>query len=298
MTAEAGLLQQSLLIAQNPDGGWAYQEQGTSWTEPSALALLALAAQNDTGPAYIRGRSWLLQTQKTDGGWAPAPAVDTSTSMTSVAVLALADAAFQTPALARGVRWLLEQENGETPALERIALHFLGAAPPKAPGGSPWFPGTAAWIAPTALSVLALARAARTGLAGAADVQRLRPAIKRAQQYLLSRTCRDGGWNHGGSSVRSEDAESYPEMTGLALLALQGVSPAELQRPLRRAEAFLAAPQPTEALSWLQLALMRHGRPVQLASTRPVCRNTRDICLRLLALAGPDNDTFTEALVS
>lgn len=298
MTAEAGSLQQLLLIAQNPDGGWGYQQQGTSWTEPSALALLALAAQNNTGPAYMRGRSWLLQTQKADGGWAPAPAVDTSTSMTSVAVLALADAAFRTPALTRAVRWLLEQEYGETPTLERIALRFLGAAPPKAPGGSPWFPGTAAWIAPTALSVLALARAARSGLASISDGQRLRPAIKRAQQYLLSRTCRDGGWNHGGSAVRSENAESYPEMTGLALLALQGVSHAELQRPLRRAEAFLAAPQPVEALSWLHLALMRHGLPVQLASTRPVCRNTRDICLRLLDLAGPDNDTFTEPLVS
>ncbi|HEX3683909.1 MAG TPA: prenyltransferase/squalene oxidase repeat-containing protein [Bryobacteraceae bacterium] len=298
MTAEAGQLQRLLLIAQNPDGGWAYQQQGTSWTEPSALALLALAAQNNTGPAYTRGRSWLLQTQKADGGWAPTPAVDTSTCMTSVAVLALADAALKTPALARGVRWLLEQENGEPPALERVALRLLGAAPPKAPGGSPWFPGTAAWIAPTAMSVLALGRAARTGVASAADAQRLRPAIKRAQQYLLSRTCRDSGWNHGGSSFRSEDAESYPETTGLALLALQGISPAELQRPLRRAESFLAAPQPVEALSWLQLALTRHGRTLQLAASRPLCRNVRDICLRLLALAEPGNDIFGEASMS
>ena len=297
-TAEAGPLQQSLLIAQNPDGGWAYQQQGTSWTEPSALALLALAAQNNTGPAYMRGRSWLLRTQKADGGWAPTPALDTSTSMTSVAVLALAEATCDAPTLARGVHWLLEQENGETPALERIALRFLGAAPPKAPGGSPWFPGTAAWIAPTAMSVLALARAAHTGCASTSDEQRLRPAIKRAQQYLLSRTCRDGGWNHGGSSFRSEDAESYPETTGLALLALQGVSPADLQRPVNRAEAFLAASQPVEALSWLQLALMRHGRSIQIGSTPTVCHNTRDICLRLLALAGPGNDTFAMAPVS
>ena len=297
MTAEADQLQQRLLEAQNPDGGWAYQ-QGTSWTEPSALALLALAAHRSAGAAYKGGRSWLLKTQKPDGGWAPAPQIETSTCMTSVAVLALSYPEFEPPALAGGVRWILAQENGETPALERIALRLLGASPPKAPGGSPWFPGTAAWVAPTAMSVLALTRAARAAPPNSPQSEQLESAVRRAQKYLLSRTCRDGGWNHGGSSFRSEDAESYPEMTGIALLALQDVPHAELARPLARAEAFLSRPQPAEALSWLQLALMRHGRSMPSASAPVVCRNNRDICLRLLALAGPANEIFAESVVS
>lgn len=292
MTAEAGQLQQQLVKAQNPDGGWAYH-QGNSWTEPTALALLALAAQRNMGPAYNCGRAWLLKTQRADGGWAPNPDVDASTCVTSLAVLALSDSEFETPGLARGVRWILEQENGETAALERIAFRLLGASPPKAPGGSPWFPGTAAWIAPSVMSVLALLRVAPTGSPSVPDSESLTSAIKRAQNYILSHRCRDGGWNHGGSPFRSEDAESYPEMTGMALLALQGVSPAELQKPLHRAEAFLACPQPAEALSWLQLALLRHGRSIEVSNTRPVCRNNRDICLRLLALAAPDYPVFS-----
>jgi Squalene-hopene cyclase N-terminal domain/Prenyltransferase and squalene oxidase repeat len=293
MTAEAEQLQLRLLGAQNPDGGWAYH-QGTSWTEPSSLALLALAAHRITGPARDRARSWLLQTQRPDGGWAPNPSIDTSTSTTSGAVLALshADLKTPTPALTRGLVWILDQENSEIPTIERIAFRLLGATPPKAPGGSPWFPDTAPWIAPTVMSVLALMRAPRFASSQQLDQKRLSPAIRLAQQYILARTCNDGGWNHGGSFVRSEDAESYPEMTGMALLALQNLSSEELRKPLQRAEAFLARPQSAEALSWLQLAMIRRGRPVDTSRSSPVCRNNRDICLRLLALAAGETDIF------
>jgi hypothetical protein len=297
MTAEADQLQHQLLGAQNPDGGWAYH-QGSSWTEVSALALLVLAAHRITGPAYDRARTWLLKTQRADGGWAPNPSIDTSTSVTSLAALALAHTNPDTPALAHGIEWILAQENGEIPLLEGVAFRLLGAVPPKAPGGSPWFPGTAPWIAPTVMSVLALARATRTGSPAASYYNQLNPAIRRAQRYILSRACKDGGWNHGGSSIRSEDAESYPEMTGMALLALQDCcSPPELRTPLARAEAFLSHAQSAEALSWLHLALIRHGRTLDVTNARVACRNNRDICLRLLALAASGNDVFTSSVV-
>jgi hypothetical protein len=148
------------------------------------------------------------------------------------------------------------------------------------------------------MSVLALTHAARTDLPNAPGHKRLCASIRQAQQYIFSRKCRDGGWNHGGSSFRSEDAESYPEMTGMALLALQDAPRSELERPLQRAETFLSCPQSAEALSWLQLALMRHNRNVEISSTPVVCRNNRDICLRLLALAGPGNDVFAVSIPS
>lgn len=291
MTAEAEQLQHGLLTAQNSDGGWAYQ-QGSSWTEPTALALLALTAQSNTGPAYNRGAAWLRNRQRSDGGWAPHPGIDTSTSVTSLAVLALSHNQPRTPAIAPAVRWLLAQENGDVPLLERLAFRVLGAQPPKAPGGSPWFPGTAAWISPTVLSVLALARTADVLSQASPERQRLAAAVRQAQQYILSRKCRDHGWNHGGSSFRSEDAESYPEMTGMALLALQNIPPAELQEPFQRAEAFLSSSQSAEAVSWLQLAFLRHGRDIDVSHRKVVCRNNRDTCLRLIALAGAASDVF------
>jgi Prenyltransferase and squalene oxidase repeat len=293
MQAEAEELQRRLIQAQNADGGWGYK-QGTSWTEPTALALLALAGQKNTGEAYQRGCSWLHNTQKADGGWAPSPGLDASTWVTSIAILARPDAELHAPRTAEGVRWMLGHENGETPMLEGLFYRMFGAVSPKAPGGSPWYPSTAAWIAPSTMSVLALARVERINARNIADREELGIAIRRAQRYILSRRCRDGGWNHGGSPYRSEDAESYPEMTGMALLALQGVPPGELAGPLARAQAFLAEPQSAEALSWLQLGLRRHGHSIDVSKSAVACRTQRDACLRLLALTAPDNGLFSQ----
>lgn len=285
MTPEADQLQRQLTKAQNKDGGWGYH-QGSSWTEPTALAVLALQACEYDDPASLGGCSWLQQRQRPDGGWAPNPALDTSTCVTSWAVLALSGTALAQIQLRRGVGWILQQMNPEPPPLQRVLCRLLGTAPPKAPGGSPWFPGTAAWIAPTAASVLALSQTAHPALPFPA-CERAASAISAAQRYILSRQCQDGGWNHGGSPVRSENAESYPEMTGMALLALYGVPGSELKRSLQRAETYLARAQSTEALAWLQLGLMRHGRTVPESAHPACCRTTREICLRLLALAGP-----------
>ncbi len=155
---------------------------------------------------------------------------------------------------------------------ERFIFRIARLSQAQPPGGSPWFPGTAAWIGPTALSAISLADAARRD-----QHPELISCVEQARQYLLATRCDDHGWNHGGSKFRSQNAESYPEMTGLALLALQGVSASELDRSLQRAEAFLAAPGSSEALSWLQLGLMRHGRNVPTPVPRLPCRTTRDV---------------------
>jgi hypothetical protein len=287
MTADANQLQHQLVTAQNPDGGWGYLP-GTSWTEPTALAVLALAAYGGTAKAYARGREWLQQTQNKDAGWAPNPSIETSTWVTSLAVLALTEAGVQSPNLQGAVAWILEQANSESGAVTRFVLRAFGLPPPKLPGGSPWFPGTAAWIAPTVMSILALSRV--VCLTSPDASQSLRAAIRRGQQYILSRKCRDGGWNHGGSSFRSENAESYPEMTGMALLALKGVPGPQLEAALTLAEDFLSRTQPTEAVSWLHLALMCHGRRLPGSEGALPCRTTRDVCLQLLALAGPASE--------
>jgi hypothetical protein len=278
--AEVEQLQQKLLQAQNSDGGWGYVS-GSSWTEPTAFALLALETQAGKGAEYERGCVWLKQKQRTDGGWSPVPAVDISTWVTSLVLLALSDVESGSRAYQRAIEWTVRQIRPEPTPIERFALRMRGL--PRAEetsGGSPWFPGTAAWIGPTAMSVLALSHCARRSGDG-----QLRSRAERGKQYILSRRCYDGGWNHGGTSFRSQNADSYPEMTGMALLALHGTPASDLSASIQRAGEFLSYPGSMEGLCWLQLGLMQQGRDRLDINTNLRCRTTRDICLRLLVLA-------------
>ena len=280
-------LQQQLLASQNRDGGWGYQN-GSSWTEPTALAMLALKGARESRQRAVE---WLVRHQNTDGGWSPNPVVKPSTAVTSWAVLALSRDLDQSNELRSAVAWVAKEIYPDQSFIERRWHQMLGIEAPKAPGSSPWFPGTAGWVVPTAMSILALLHAGRTG------DQSLQPLITHAQNYLLSRRCSDGGWNHGGSKTRSEDATSYPETTGLALLALSHVTSADLAVPIQLAEAALCCPPSMEALAWLQMGLLAHGRPIEDPSIELPCRNNRDIALRLLSLAtrGGANPLLAEA---
>lgn len=277
--AEVAELQRKLLEEQNADGGWGY-EAGSSWTEPTAFALLALDAQGIKGAAYKGGCAWLKCNQRADGGWSPEPSVDISTWVTSLVLLALSEANLGARDYRRAIEWTVRQIRPELTTVERFLFRVRGM--PRAEetsGGSPWFPGTAAWIAPTAISVIALSDAVR----GNRDEQ-LMSCINRGKQYLLSRRCQDGGWNHGGTSFRSQNAESYPEMTGMALLALHGTPASDLNISIQTAESYLSHPGSVEGLSWLQLGLIQHGRDHLNIRTDLQCRTNRDTCLRLLAL--------------
>ena len=277
---EAVALERQLLQAQNSDGGWPYQK-GSSWTEPTAFALLALAAQNSTSSsAYERGALWLQRHQRGDGGWAPHPDVPVSTWVTSLAALACSQNEIAADPYRRAVDWLVAEIRATPRPLETLVYRIRRVPPPVQVGGSPWFPGTAAWIGPTSISVLALGQAANRF-----NDSQLWTHVRAGQEYILCRRCRDGGWNYGGSRYLSENAASYPEMTGMALLALYGVPASELNVPLAFAEGRLESPGSSEALSWLQLALTRHGRQTSLPGTAFPCHNTRDVSLRLLALS-------------
>jgi hypothetical protein len=254
---------------QNSDGGWPYV-QGVSWTEPTVYAVLAMLAAGETEPAR-RGLNWLRAAELADGGWPPQASVDESTWVT--ALVALVPEEHLGPAAhGRAIAWLTWCKGEESRPMYRFREWLLGnpRSPEQKFPGWPWVPGTAAWVAPTSLAILALCQE-----------QSRRPSatigerIEEGQRFLLMRMCREGGWNHGSVRALGYESNPYPETTGLALAALRGVQAPELNRAIPLARRFLAACRSADALNWLRLGLMAHGQlPPGFAPPAPLTYRT------------------------
>jgi squalene cyclase len=247
------LLISELAAAQNPDGGWGYRG-GPSWTEPTAYAILATAGQPDGDAPVRRARSWILRNHRPDGGFAPRPSVQESTWVTALALLSGAVRDSGEPG---AVDWLLGQSGRESGFVFRLRQWMLGNQKLSASDASgwSWYPGTAAWVVPTSLTMLALGKVERRY-----PGKRIRERIDQGRQYLLSHMCEDGGWNHGSSRALGFQSTSYPETTGIALLALRGVGSARLEKSIARAEEHFRGCRSVEGLSWLVLGLLAQGR--------------------------------------
>jgi len=265
---------EAIVSLQNRDGGWPYRRGGPSWAEPTAYALLALEDEAAAQQAVQRGREFLASLRRNDGGLAPHPAVEESTWVTALYILTNPAHPDQ-----GALDWLLRRTGRESTLLHRVRMKLLGvrdeyeAAPP----AWPWYPETAAWLVPTAVTVLALRR-----------VQRQRPdprveeRIRQGQRFLLVRRCADGGWNHGASRSLGFQSFSYPETTGLALVALGGTQPPQIERSLEMAERHLARCRSAEGIAWLEMGLRAHGRTPARVPEAPA-RTVMDLALRVLA---------------
>src|SRR5206468_10714383 len=121
----------------------------------------------------------------------------------------------------RAAAWLLAQTGRESSWVSRVRQWMLGVRVDVSQqfDGWPWYPGAAAWVTPTALTILALEKLN----AGGGDA-RVRERMEQGRAFLLARKCRDGGWNHGSTRALGYDSGSYPETTGVALLALHSSS--------------------------------------------------------------------------
>ena len=277
----------NLVELQNGDGGWGYN-RGGSWTEPAAYVLLALRAAGRMDAAFARGLSYLEKLQRQDGGWPPHSSIGQSTWVTALALLAMADR--MRPAdLEKARAWLLAQSGRESGYIYRIREWMLSGriAGDASHSGWPWYPGTAAWVAPTAFTVMALEKAG-----GVRPDSRARPRIETGRKFLLARACRDGGWNHGSNRALGFDLGSYPETTGLALLALHGARGPAIDNGISRAEQHLASCSSAGARSWLCIGLRAHGRTSPAPAAAPVFRTTIDAALHVIASTEGGNDVF------
>ena len=268
----------ALINQQNPDGGWPYL-RGTSWTEPTVYAVMALLAAGQ-GQAASRGFAWLAATQRADGGWAPQPGVGQSTWVTGLVAL-LPVASLGETRHAAAIGWLMDTVGRESTLAYRVREFLLGnSLPPEQQfAGWPWVPGAAAWVGPTSVAMLALEKERRRN--PSASIER---RLAAGRHFLLDRMCGGGGWNHGSARPLGYDSDPYPETTGLALAALRGVRSPKIDLSIEVARGFLSECRSTDALNWLRLGLIAHGHlspdfrpPADLA-----CRTTCEGSLQLL----------------
>jgi hypothetical protein len=242
-----------LISGQNSDGGWPYV-RGHSWTEPTVYAVMALLGAGEEAPVR-RGLRWLAAVQRPDGGWPPQQGVDLSTWVTALAAL-LPPELLGERAHARAIEWLMGTKGEESTINYRLREWLLGnSRPPEAQfPGWPWVRGTAAWVGPTSLAILALDRENRRK--PRPDLQQ---RIEAGRIYLLTHMCRQGGWNHGANQALGRDILPYPETTGMGLAAMRGVPPEKIEHSVRVARGFLQRCRSADALNWLRLGLLAHG---------------------------------------
>jgi squalene cyclase len=277
-------LAEQLVKRQNRDGGWGYTSN-TSWTEPTSLSLLALSTTGAFPRQCTRGCDWLRRLQREDGGWPPQRGVDQSTWVTASVLLV--------PGIGNLVRhhqavdWILNRTGRESSISYRLLSILFGTRQEAGARtrGWPWFPDAAAWVTPTAFSILALQKS---------DKEQHRAAVRidEGREFLLARICSDGGWNHGSAKALGQGATSYPDTTGQALVALHGIADARLKAATAYAERQLRVTRSAEEASWLQLGLAAHGcQPVD-PGAGVVCRTTNALALRMLAIASRDKHAF------
>ena len=263
---------------QNGDGGWPYV-RGASWTEPTVYSVLALLAAGETAGAG-RGIRWILRAERPDGGFPPQAGIEESSWVTALVAL-LPPAQLGEAAHQRAIRWLLGTTGQESTAVYRLREWLLGNSHPPEQEfpGWPWIPGTAAWVGPTSLAILALEKESRRR--PSAEIGR---RITAGRRFLMTRMCHEGGWNHGSVRALGYESSPYPETTGMALAALRGVDTPEVHRSLDVALHFLDECRSADALNWLRLGLMAHGGlpPGYCRPAGVECRTLPETSLELL----------------
>ena len=250
---------QRLRESQNADGGWGPYAGGQSRTESTALALLALLAED--AERARRAGAWLAERQLPDGSWSAGDALPAASWMGSLAVLALAATPDGAEAARRGGVWLLETEGRGHAWWTRTLMRLFGRASSVEldPGltGWPWTDGSFSWVEPTSYSLLAL-RAMRDEL----PADRTAARIRSGEAMLLDRMCEGGGWNYGNSRVLGQELWPYPDTTAVALLALHGArSRPGISLSLGALEGMTEEVESGLSLALAILCFRRYGRP-------------------------------------
>jgi hypothetical protein len=269
-----------LKSVQNSDGGWGYFPGKKSWLEPTAYAMLALHGQPQAERAWMLVRSWQLPS----GAWKPCAEVAEPNWASALAITLHCVRGVKDEHFRRGVDWIIGSTGAEGGFLNRMRDRIFTQSVDQdhSLSGWPWRSGNASWVEPTAHSLVALRKAAAFG-----PNSKLNARIDLAQKMLLNRRCRDGGWNYGNKRVLDVDLESYPELTALAVLGLQGTSAVT-----SRAVSFWPTPVSPLARAWLTIALRLHGVLPDTPAPQEPAASAGDLMLTALQAIGATGGTW------
>lgn len=284
-----------LLRSQNSDGGWGATAGKQSNTESTALAVAALKTSAARESAD-RGVRWLIQHQNQDGSWPLNDAAKEGSWTTALAMIALSEPAHRETSL-KAARWLLQQEGSKPGILAQIILVVTGKTKINDLNrdliGWSWVPQSFSWVEPTSYALIALKKI-RALLSDTNVAER----ISQGEAMVYDRMCKEGGWNYGNSKVLDYALWPYPDITAIALIALQDrAAEAANQNSLASLRKTGVETGSGLALAWGAICLDLYGQKTaewkdligkRFAKTE-FLGETKPLALALIALGGSDN---------
>ena len=249
---------------QNPDGGWGAIAGKQSNTESTALGLLALRSLDDLRENSVleKAEQWLANTQNPDGSWSYGAGSKAPSWSTALGVMALSDSSVEAEPLVRAGNWILAQEGSKPGILAKLilALSFQKKAVHLNDDlvGWSWTPGSFSWVEPTSYCLIALKKI-KSRLSAKAVQER----VDQAELMIYDRMCEGGGWNYGNAAVYGDPLWPYPDITALALIALQDHKERNDNRVSLRALSKMAETTDSGlALGWATICLSVYGEDI------------------------------------
>ncbi len=288
-----------LLQNQNPNGGWGAVRGKRSNTETTSLAVMALQALagEATADNRKRGIEWLVRQQNENHSWPLNETVKEGSWTTALAITALGDSAERSERVLAAARWLLEQEGSKPGILAEIVLWATGKSGVNKLNtdliGWSWVPSSFSWVEPTSYALIALKKQ-RARLAGTNVEER----IRQADAMIYDRMCTGGGWNYGNSKVLDYALWPYPDITALALIAMQDHANEKAnQKSLQVLSEIARETDSGFGLCWAAICLNLYGRDHSEFQKRIEKRftataflgETNTLALAMIALGGKSN---------
>jgi prenyltransferase/squalene oxidase-like repeat protein len=255
-------LSNTLIALQNPDGGWGAAQGRRSNTEATSLAVSALKSVNagSVDDRVLRGSLWLAEHQNADGGWRLNDVATAGSWTTALAIVALSSFPEHQRRVLDAARWLVSQEGSKPGILANLILWARGKRNVNELNkdliGWSWVPSSFSWVEPTSYAVTALKKV-RSSL----PETNVNERIQQGEAMIYDRMCKDGGWNYGNSKVMDYALWPYPDITAIALIALQDRArePAN-QRSLQSLRKTAAEVNSGLASCWAALCLDLYGQ--------------------------------------